>query len=176
MENTVIRKAEPQEVKRVLAFYENLIEALQGPDSPIRWARGVYPVEEDIDRFIQAGEMYITETEGEILGAFALNHVQGEGYESVSWQVEADPEKVTVLHLLAVSPKVHKQGLGRKLLEEAVRLSREEGNTALRLDTLPFNKPGRRLYKHFGLTYCGDVTLFYPSTGAIDFSMYEYVL
>ena len=46
----------------------------------------------------------------------------------------------------------------------------------IRLDTLPYNTPARHLYESFGFRYCGDLDLFYPGSGKILFSMYEYDL
>ena len=175
MDTIRVRKALPGEGSKIIAFYYDLIEKLQGPNSPIRWTQGVYPVQNDIENFIANEEMYIAEQGEVIVGAFGLNHNQGEGYDVVNWGCNAEPDKVSVLHLLAVTPDIHRSGLGTRLLTEAVEISKSMGDLAMRLDTLPFNTPGRGLYERFGFSYCGDVTLDYPSTGKVEFSMYEYV-
>ena len=84
--------------------------------------------------------------------------------------------RVAVLHLLAVEPAVQRQGVGKALLNCAIERCRANGSRALRLDTLPWNLPGRKLYEGFGFQYRGEVKLTYPSTGLIAFCMYELIL
>ncbi len=64
----------------------------------------------------------------------------------------------------------------RIMLEKAVEICRSENVSSIRLDTLPWNLPGKRLYESFGFQYKGDIKLDYPSTGKISFSMYEFDL
>ena len=103
-----------------------------------------------------------------------MNDRQGQRYDEVAWAVETDA--VAVIHLLAAAPHLHNQGIGRKLLEGAREAAAEMNADVIRLDTLPYNAPARRLNESFGFQYCGDIDLFYPSAGTIPFSMYEYVL
>ena len=55
------------------------------------------------------------------------------------------------------------------MLEKAVEICRSENVSSIRLDTLPWNLPGKRLYESFGFQYKGDIKLDYPSTGKISF-------
>jgi len=52
---------------------------------PIRWEKGVYPVLSDILHAIRMEELYVTELEQNIVGAFIVDHVQGDGYALVHW-------------------------------------------------------------------------------------------
>lgn len=105
-----------------------------------------------------------------------MNHFQGEGYQFVNWQTKDSDDEIAVLHLLATAPACQGKGVGKKLLGKAVEVCKNQKDIAIRLDTLPWNVPGKRLYENFGFQYKGDVELDYPSTGKIAFSMYEYVL
>ena len=55
-------------------------------------------------------------------------------------------EASAVLHLLAVAPSVQRRGVGKALLQFAAGCCRADGSRVLRLDTLPWNLPGKRLY------------------------------
>lgn len=171
-----IQKAAAGDVGAILAFYHDLIARMQ--DNPYRptWKKGVYPTFESLSDAAEAGTLYFARTEEQVLGAFVLNHQQAEGYERVSWQVEAPPERVAVLHLLGVHPAAHGTGVGTALLKQAEAVSRAAGDAAIRLDTLPHNLPARRLYERFGFQYCGEIVLTDPAAGAIPFSLYEYRL
>ncbi len=171
-----IRKAGPGEEKRVLQFYHDLIDGMK--DMPYRpaWQKGVYPTLEDIRRAVEEGAMHVAEGEGEICAAFVLNHLQGEGYSLVAWACEVPAEQVAVIHILATNPKMQGNGIGRKMLNYIRQACTDRGDRVIRLDTLPWNVPGRTMYERFGFAYRGEVELDYACTGKIPFSMYEYLL
>ena len=103
-----------------------------------------------------------------------VTEIEDEAYSRVPWALATD--RVAVIHLLAADPARHRSGIGTRLLEKAREVARERGAEAIRLDTLPYNTPARRLYEAFGFHYRGDLELYYPSAGRIPFSMYEYLL
>lgn len=172
----IIREARPGEEQEVLEFYNQLIDQMQNAQYPIRWKKGIYPVLSDISNAVYEGAMYVAEEENSIMGAFIINHMQGEGYDLADWKITAEKEKVAVIHLLATLPAFQGRGLGRKMLEKAVEICRNKKDAVIRLDTLPWNVPGKKLYERFGFSYCTDVELNYPSTGKLSFSMYEFEL
>ena len=169
----ILRKAAIEEEQRVLAFYHDLIDAMQGQEYCPYWTKGVYPTLEDIHAAIDGSNMYLAVEGGTIAGAFILNHHQADDYKRVRWPTEAEPARVGVLHLLAVHPAFQGRGVGRRMLARAVEESRARGDLVIRLDTLTWNLPGRRLYEGFGFRYCGDFEQTYRTTGTIPFSMYE---
>ena len=67
-----------------------------------------------------------------------------------------------------------RQGIGKRLVAEAVHLAEENGMKALRLDVLVGNLPAEKLYKSMGFMFIDRVTLFYEDTGRCDFDLYEY--
>ena len=172
----IIRRANAGEDREVLAFYHDLIDGMRGRPYCPYWQKGVYPVLEDLRGATDRSELHLAEEDGRIAGAFILNRVQGAGYDRVPWRTPAAPEEVGVLHLLAVHPAYQGRGLGRALLGRAAELARSGGDRVIRLDTLTWNVPGRRLYEGFGFRWCGDFDLTYPTTGTIPFSMYELAL
>ena len=168
-----IRQAIEGKEKEILAFYHDLIDRMQEQPYCPYWTKGVYPTLEDIRRATGRSELFLAEEAGRIAGAYILNHVQGEGYDRVPWQTAAALDEVGVIHLLAVHPDFQGRGLAKALLQSAVERSRSKGDRVLRLDTLTWNLPGRRLYEGFGFNWRGDFELTYPTTGTIPFSMYE---
>lgn len=172
----MIRKAVGGEEGRVLSFYYDLIDRMQGQEFCPYWTKGVYPTLEDIRSAAERSELYLA-LEGEaIAGAFILNRRQTDEYRRALWPTEAEPGRVGVIHLLAVHPDFQGRGLAKRLLARAVEESRAKGDRVIRLDTLTWNVPGRRLYEGFGFRYCGDFEQTYPTTGTIPFSMYELVV
>ena len=172
----IIRKAADGEDDNVLAFYHDLLDKMKDKEYRPSWTKGVYPARSDIHEAIRRSELFLAMDNGGIVGAFILNHSQGDGYDRVLWKTDAEADKTAVIHLLAVDPAQHGKGIGKALLRKAVEVCREAGDEVIRLDTLPRNIPGQRLYEGFGFQNCGEVELTYASTGTIPFRMYEYVL
>ena len=171
-----IRKAVYGEENSILDFYYQLIDRMQDTAHPLRWEKGVYPVLSDIVAALDIEALYVAEEDKNIVGAFIVNHIQGDGYHLVDWNIKGNDTEIAVLHLLATSPECQGKGIGRKMLEKTVEICRNEKVISIRLDTLPWNIPGKKLYEKFGFQYKGDVKLDYPSTGKISFSMYEFDL
>ena len=169
----MMRTARSGEAADALAFYHDLIDRMQGRPYCPYWKKGVYPTLEDLEPAIERSEMVLATEGGRIAGAFILNHTQGAGYDRVPWETAAAPGEAGVLHLLAVHPDFQGRGLAKALLADAVERSRSKGDRVLRLDTLTWNLPGRRLYEGFGFRWRGDFEETYPTTGTIPFSMYE---
>lgn len=166
----IIEATNPQEA---LDFYYALIDKMAGYQYRPSWKRGVYPLPKDIETAVSEHSQFLAREGSVTAGAFILNRKQGEEYGKASWKYPADPDKVSVIHLLAVNPDIQHRGMGMRLLEKAEELARKQGSDVLRLDTLTTNIPAQKLYEKYGFTSCGDVDLTYPSTGMIPFRMYE---
>lgn len=111
-----------------------------------------------------------------IASAMVVNHEGSPGYEAVPWAVDAEPESVGVLHVVATLPAYHGRGFARQLLTRGIEISRADGLAVLRLDTFPHNKRARSLYESCGFEDRGDWTVYYPALGDIQVSMYERAL
>lgn len=166
-----IQRAVDGEESLAISFYADFLKQMEDKEYKPAWTYGIYPTDEEIIRAVRRGELYYAAENEQTVGAFILNDQCGTGYEKVKWEV--DTNKVAVLHLLAVHPTVQRKGVGKMLLHKATDVCRENDIRALRLDTLPWNKPGRKMYETFGFHHCGDIELTYPSTGKIAFCMYE---
>ena len=56
-----------------------------------------------------------SESEPIIASAMVVNHEGAPGYDAVPWTVDAPPEQVGVLHVVATLPAFHGRGFGRQL-------------------------------------------------------------
>lgn len=170
-----IRQAVPGDERDALNFYHKLIDDMRGTGL-LRWEKGVYPTLSDLQDAVRAGSLYLGYEDQRIAGAFILTQGQTKEYEQVPWTRDVPTDKVAVLHLLATDRELQGQGIGTHLLQAAVRVAEERGDEVIRLDTLTYNIPGQKLYMKFGFTCCGDVEIYYPTTGKIPFRMYEYFI
>ena len=171
-----VRKAIAGEETPIIDFYEDLIDLMRDNEYRPTWEKGIYPTKDFIRDAIGAGTVYIALEEGAIAGCGVCNHSQGEGYETVPWAVDAAPERVSVIHMLGTDPRKHKRGIGRMIIQKMQEDCQARGDLAIRLDTLPWNKPARALYEACGFELRGSLPMVYPPRELINFSMYEYVI
>lgn len=171
-----IRKAEKGEYEKVRDFYYKLIDDMRFSEYHPKWQKGIYPEDSYLENAVTGKEMYIALSGGEIVGAMILNSHTTDGYEKVSWGIEAYDNEITVIHALGVTPLLSRKGIAKALVREVVRISREEDKKAIRLDVLVGNIPAQKLYENLGFVFRQGIKLFYEDTGECDFDIYEFVL
>lgn len=175
-----IRNAAESEFERVRAFYHMMTDAMANARHSPGWKKGIYPSDEDLQIALRDQTLFIgtddgTE-DGEIIAVMVMNHACVEDYALASWQVDASPEEVTVLHMLGVHPAYRGKGLARQLVEWAIADARKRGQKAVRLDVLSGNLPAERLYPALGFRSMGTFAVYYPDTGRTNYELFEYVL
>lgn len=176
-----VRVARPDEFDAVLAFYTTMIDEMQGTDFDVQWRHGVHPSPQFLRESLEAGQVIVGLLPGEdgepvIACAMVVNHEGAPGYDAVPWAVDAAPDQVGVLHVVATLPAFHGQGLGRQLVNSAADIARAQGLVVLRLDTFPHNVRGRGLYESCGFSDRGLWPVHYPELGDIQVAMYELAL
>lgn len=158
----------------ILSFYDDVI--LNSPEIErfARWQKGRHPTSEGIRAYIEEGSLYLYKDAGGIVGAMALTLYQGEDYYAIEWDQPLPDDQVAVIHILAVRPDRQGAGIGAAMVLEAIRLAREKGMKAIRLDALASNTPAHRIYESLGFAYRGKQHLYAENTGWTDFYFYEY--
>lgn len=171
-----IRNATEQEFTIVRSFYHLMTDAMaDAPYSP-GWKKGIYPSDEDLQDALREQTLFVGTEDGEIVAVMVMNHACVEDYALASWQVEASPEEVTVLHMLGIHPSRRGKGLAKELVAWAIEDARKRGQKAVRLDVLSGNLPAERLYPALGFRWMGSFDMYYPDTGRTKYELYEYVL
>ena len=176
-----VRKARADEVGQVLDFYTRMIDAMRGTEFDVCWEHDVHPTQAFLRASTEAGEVLaVVAPEGGAAGscfaaALVLNAEADPGYGQARWQVDAAPDEVLVVHVLATLPEFHGCGFARQLLEGAIAAAREAGARALRLDTFTDNVRAQRLYESCGFANCGVYEDFYPHLGRAGV-LYEFAM
>ena len=153
---TFVRVATEADLADVVAMYGAVCEAMRGTPNDVAWEMGSHPTERGLLDAILAGEMLLALTEScpdarRLLGAAIVSGKQEHGYEHASWTVDAAPEQVGVIHLLATAPWARGAGVGVALVEAAAAYAKQGGRTSLRLDVWPNNGPARAMYERCGM-------------------------
>lgn len=170
------RVALPEELDDICEFYWSLADTFQDARYSPAWTREIYPAREDLRDLLACGNLWLAERDGRVLGAFAVDQRFNEDYEGTDWPSGAPASEAAVVHLLCVAPGMGGQGLGRQLIERALRVARDMGVRVVRLDVLTGNVPAHRLYESVGFVPVVTKELFYEDTGRVNFTLYELVL
>lgn len=122
------RKATAADLDAVSTIYDHIHAEEEAGRTTIGWVRDIYPTR----------------------ATAILNHLQGDEYTDAPWQIAADDDHVLVMHTLVIDPAAKGHGLGTAFAQFYERTAREQGCTALRIDTNARNIPARTLYNKLG--------------------------
>ena len=148
----MFRKASYADLDAIAQIYSEIHDEIEAGRASIGWIRSIYPTRKTAKNAIYCGDMFVLEEDGKTLAAARINQYQGPEYDDASWSFPADPDEVMVLHTLVVSPKFKGRGCGTKFVAFYENYAREQGCTALRMDTNAINLAARALYKKLGYT------------------------
>lgn len=161
----------------VQALYQSIRANLAATVDFPHWHSHDHPASELVEAWIAQGDLFLAVApDGELAGAVALDHSSPDGYRDAAWAVEASGDEVLVVHVLGVSPSFLRRGVARFLLDGSVRIARERGCRAVRLDVYEENPPARALYASYGFTDLGVHIIQYPGMVLNRFHLFEYVL
>ena len=171
-----IRTADKDDLDIVKDFYWSLIDSFKYMEYGPGWIKGVYPAEEYLSSLIANGELYIGETDGNMVSCMAVNHAYNEGYKKVKWSVEATDDELYVIHILAVVPECSGKGIAKQMVGKVIEMARENNVKTIRLDVLMGNIPAEKAYSKMGFKYLETIPMFYEDTGWMDFKLFEFII
>ena len=146
----IIRPAAAHDLARIEEIYDAIHTAEEAGNVSIGWVRGVYPTRATAQAALDAGELFVLESDGTVYAAGRINSEQVPVYAEVPWAHDAAPEQVLVLHTLVSDPLVAGHGCGTEFVAFYEQYAREHGCTWLRIDTNARNVSARRLYARLG--------------------------
>lgn len=173
----VIRRADDKDYKELLTFYERMCQVLGEKEFLPDGDKGGFPSGEMIKGAIARGQQFVGIEDERIVAAYIMDHDCDEAYDLVKWQVNAEKDKVVILHALRVLPEYGKRGYSRKLVEHAISTAEKWGQKAIRLDCIEGNEIPQKMYRSFGFQYRDTVEITYADIGVPrKFLVYELVL
>lgn len=112
---------------------------------------GNYP---DINIFINDynnKSLYVFWEDNKIIASITILEEHEEAYKEIEWLRNHS----MVIHRIIVDPRYQKQGLGKKLFEFAINLSKINNYDSLKVDTHQDNFKMQGLIKKMGFSYIG---------------------
>ena len=146
----MIRLAKEEDIPAICEIYERVIDEDLAGNISVGWFRGVYPTRETAQEALSKNELFVAQRDGKIVGSAIINKEQVDCYAGAAWHRECDDDKIMVLHTLAVSPDMFRNGVGSEFVSFYEKYALQNGCVELRLDTQVKNSFARAFYKKCG--------------------------
>lgn len=131
-----------------------------------------YPTKEILTDDVKLQQLYVLESNQNIIGCVVVSFVMDDEYKSVSWLTPTT--KHIYIHRLAVHPKHQGKGYAQKLMQFAENVAKSNSCASIRLDTFSKNLRNQKFYELRGYKKVGEV--FFPKQSEHPFYCYELVL
>ena len=141
-----VRKAETQDLTAVSEIYEAIHDGEEKGETTIGWIRGVYPTLQTAAAALERDDLFVMEDQNRIVGAAIINQRQVDVYADGTWEHDAPPEEVMVLHTLVIHPQFARRGYGRQFVAFYEGYAFAKGCRYLRMDTNARNTRARKMY------------------------------
>lgn len=149
------RKALPEEAELIWSIMQEAIDKRREEGSN-QWQDG-YPNLEVVKTDIEKGYGYVSiDPRGKLTGYLALIFDGEPAYEAIADQWLTN-RPFSVVHRIAVSQANYVKGQATWMLEEAQKLSFDNGYLSLKVDTNFDNTGMLRVLEKLGYVYCGEV-------------------
>ncbi len=152
-----IRKALESDIDSIEAIYERIHDVEEQGLSTVGWIRGVYPTRSTAEEALARGDLFVMVDNDKVVAVAVINQIQVSEYANATWKHDATNEEVMVLHGLAVDPLEKGRGLGRAFVAFYEDYAKQNGCSALRMDTNVKNSRARKLYQSLGYEEVGVV-------------------
>ena len=169
----MFRKATAADLDGVWAIFDAVLTGEEAGRTHVGWVRGIYPTPDLFRDSLEEGVLFVCQRDGMIAAAARINQVQSEEYSRAPWTILAPPDKVMVLHTMAVHPDMQGRGIATDFVRFYEQYAAEQGCTCLRLDTNATNLPGRALYPKLGYRAVGVVPCTFNGIEGVDLFCYE---
>ncbi len=161
----MIRLATVNDIPAIMQVIHDVIPIMRSAGN-LQWD-DTYPNAQVFEDDIKAGQLWVLEADGQIVGVTTITTEQYPEYAQVGLDTN---EEAIVTHRLAVSPHFRGRGLAADLLYQAEVVAIERGIGILRIDTNSQNHATQQLFPKLGYVYKGEITLeFRPGLSFVCF-------
>ena len=152
----MVRDARADELDEVASMMRDAYQEYQAHFPPDVWERYAANIM-DVQSRLAVSELIVAERGGIAVGAVTL-------YPNVANTEQGWPPGWAGVRLLAVHPDARGQGIGRVLMNECLRRSRQRSSPAVGLHTSDIMRVARSLYERMGFVRDPEFD-FHPGSG-----------
>lgn len=174
----LVRKSTVEDIDRIMKVLADGRAAIAtlGID---QWQAG-YPFRSTIECDVENGQSFAVVDDDVIVGTFMLTFDGEPTYDVIDgeWLTESDSgvPRYACIHRIAICDEARGKGVSKFAIAEGLRLARERGAEAVRIDTHPGNVVMRGLCARMGFTECGTIYIAHAGEGTPDRVAFEIVL
>ena len=150
IEERRLEQAQQKDADEVFALYRRTVES-----GTSAWD-DEYPGMQEIQFDLSEGGLYILREKGKIIAAVSIVDHDDLDEEPMDWS----EGKSCALARLCVEPQIQGQGIGKKMVESAMRLAKSLGYEWIRLLVDEKNGTAERLYQRLGFRKTGETDLY----------------
>ncbi len=169
----IVRKAGIQDLDAVSLIYDKIHTAEEKGEATIGWDRCIYPVRETAAAAVQRDDLFVMEDGDSVVGTAIFNKIQVPEYALGSWEHEADPEEVMVMHTLVIDPDRKGKGYGKAFVKYYEEYALSQECPFLHMDTNAKNAAARSLYKGLGYQEIGIVPCVFNGIEGVQLVLLE---
>lgn len=155
----MIRKAIVEDIDQIEQSYTELLLHEQIYGAFTVWKLGVYPTRKTAEDYLLEDALYVMEQDKEIYASIAINQIQPEEYNEITWRCNAKSNEVLVIHLLCVRPSKSGHGIGKDMVKFVIEKAKKMNCKTIRLDTGSQNEPAVSLYTKLGFEIAGTTSM-----------------
>lgn len=169
-----VRKAHCKDLQAVAEIYNQIHTEEEAGRTTTCWIRDVYPTIQTASSALERDDLFVMENdEGEVFGSAIINQLQVDVYADGSWQHNAPPEEVMVLHTLVISPSRARMGFGKSFVRFYEEYALANGCRFLRTDTNAKNLTARVVYEKLGYREAGIVPCVFNGIKGVELVLLE---
>jgi GNAT superfamily N-acetyltransferase len=120
-----------------------------------------YPQEKDFIADINAGDLYVSEKDGKLVGFVCVNKIEPVEYCGLDW---SSTKKAMVIHRMSVHPEYRRNGLGLELMKFTEVLAQSKNINYLKTDTNSLNKKMKALFLKCNYNFIGEISFLKKET------------
>ena len=170
-----LRKAKIEESRKILKFYQEIIDSIKGTEFKPKWG-DYYPNLEFIETSIGKREVYIYTKEDNIIACVVLNNRFDPEYSNIDWNIDAKPQEIVIIHTFAVTSDSAGNGIGKEIFRQIKSNALKNNKKTIRLDIINGNIGAQKVFEKFGFEYVNTVEIFHDAIGLEKFHLYEHIL
>lgn len=169
-----VEQVESTEFNELCAFYDVVIDEVVNAGNLPKWQKGVYPSQNYLQKSVENKTLFAVRHSGVVVGAFDLSFESNGDYSVGRWSKKLEYGEYLVIHTLAVKEDYQGQGIARHIVKYAIKIAKEYGVKAVRVDCTLLNGKAMRLFESLGFKSAGAFDLKRNIEGATRFQLYEY--
>lgn len=154
MEQIIIRPARPDELDSIWALVCRAVSDMNARGNP-QWGAD-YPTRDFYAGDIGRGELYAATIADKLCGVACINTSESPEYDPLPWRTQ---RPAMVIHRMAVEPACQRSGIGASFFRFAEAQARQQGLTAMRIDTYSLNDRMQALIQKMGFQRVGFIHL-----------------